>query len=188
MAPVLKTGMGKLIVGSNPTPSAHIRWGRPRASVGPVESVWDYPRPPRVERSDARIVVRHRGVVVADSTAAHRVLETSHPPVYYLPAADVTPGVLERVRGSSFCEFKGTAGYWDLVVDGERVRNAAWSYDRPEPGYAVLAGAIAFYPGRVDECTVGGERVRPQEGDFYGGWITADITGPFKGGPGTRGW
>ena len=156
--------------------------------MGRVESVWDYPRPPRVERSDKRIVVRHRGVVVADSTAAYRVLETSHPPVYYVPAADVTPGVLERARGSSFCEFKGTAGYWDLTVDGTRVSAAAWSYDHPSPEYAVLAGAIAFYPGRVDEATVGGERVRPQEGDFYGGWITADITGPFKGGPGTRGW
>ena len=153
-----------------------------------MESVWDYPRPPRVERSDQRVVVRHRGVVVADSTRAHRVLETSHPPVYYVPAEDVTPGVLERTRGSSFCEFKGTAGYWDLVVDGTRVSGVAWSYDHPVPDYAVLTGAIAFYPGRVDECTVGGERVRPQEGDFYGGWITADIAGPFKGGPGTRGW
>lgn len=156
--------------------------------MGRVESVWDYPRPPRVERSDKRVVVRHRGVVVADSTRAHRVLETSHPPVYYVPAEDVTPGVLERTRGSSFCEFKGTAGYWDLVVDGTRVSDAAWSYDHPVPDYAVLTRAIAFYPGRVDECTVGGERVRPQEGDFYGGWITADIAGPFKGGPGTRGW
>ncbi len=156
--------------------------------MGRVESVWDYPRPPRVERTGKRVVVRHRGVVVADSTRCHRVLETSHPPVYYVPADDVTPGVLERVGGSSFCEFKGTAGYWDLTVDGDRVREAAWSYDHPEPAYAVLAGAIAFYPGRVDECTVDGERVRPQEGDFYGGWITADITGPFKGAPGTRGW
>ena len=153
-----------------------------------MESVWDYPRPPRVERTGKHVVVRHHGVVVADSTRCHRVLETSHPPVYYVPADDITPGVLERTRGSSFCEFKGTAGYWDLTVDGVRVRDAAWSYDHPSPDFAVLAGEVAFYPGRVDECTVDGERVRPQEGDFYGGWITADITGPFKGGPGTRGW
>jgi uncharacterized protein (DUF427 family) len=153
-----------------------------------VESVWDYPRPPRVERTGKRVVVRHRGVNVADSTRSWRVLETSHPPVYYVPADDIAPGLLQRATGSSFCEFKGTAGYWDLVVGDARVRDAAWSYDHPSPDYAVLAGALAFYPGRVDECTVDGERVRPQEGDFYGGWITDDIAGPFKGGPGTRGW
>jgi uncharacterized protein (DUF427 family) len=164
------------------------RPGEPAASLGGVESVWDYPRPPRVERSARRVVVRHGGVTVADSIRCHRVLETSHPPVFYVPRADVAPGVLEPAGGSSFCEFKGTASYWDLVVGGTRVRNAAWSYEHPSPDYRVLTGAVAFYPGRVDDCTVDGERVRPQAGDFYGGWITADITGPFKGGPGTRGW
>jgi uncharacterized protein (DUF427 family) len=153
-----------------------------------VESVWDYPRPPRVERSDARVTVTHAGQVVADSSRCLRVLETSHPPVYYVPREDVAPGVLRAAPGQSWCEFKGTAGYWDLVVGDSEVTAAAWSYERPSWGYEQLTGAVAFYPGRVGECRVDGELVRAQEGDFYGGWITADITGPFKGGPGTRGW
>ena len=153
-----------------------------------MESVWDYPRPSRLERSAARITVVHAGVTLVDSDRCWRVLETSHPPVYYVPADDIAPGTLERARGSSFCEFKGTAGYWDLVVGETRVADAAWSYERPSPAYAELAGAVAFYPSRVDECRVDDELVRPQEGDFYGGWITSDIAGPFKGGPGTRGW
>ena len=106
----------------------------------------------------------------------------------WTPTEDIAPGTLEAARSRSFCEYKGAAGYWDLVVGGTRVTDAAWSYARPSPAYAALAGAVAFYPSRVDECRVGGEVVRPQEGDFYGGWITADIAGPFKGGPGTMGW
>jgi len=160
----------------------------PVGSRGSVESVWDYPRPPRLEVSPKRVTIVHRGVIVADSDRCWRVLETSHPPVYYVPRADVAPGVLSPASGSSFCEFKGTASYWDLAAGDVRVRAAAWSYEDPSEGYAELAGAVAFYPGRVDQCTVGGERVRPQEGDFYGGWITDDITGPFKGAPGTMGW
>jgi uncharacterized protein (DUF427 family) len=153
-----------------------------------MESVWDYPRPPRLERSAAHITIEHAGVVIADSERSWRVLETSHPPVYYVPRADLAEEVLEAAAGRSFCEFKGVAGYWDLVVGDVRVREAGWSYEQPSPGYADLRGAVAFYPGRVDRCTVAGEVVQPQPGDFYGGWITADITGPFKGGPGTRGW
>ena len=153
-----------------------------------MESVWDYPRPPRAERSDARVTVTHAGRVIADSRRCLRVLETSHPPVYYVPREDIAPGVLHAAAGRSFCEFKGTASYWDLVVGDSRVADAGWSYEHPAEGYAQIAGAVAFYPGRVDECRVGDEVVRAQEGDFYGGWITADITGPFKGGPGTRGW
>jgi uncharacterized protein (DUF427 family) len=153
-----------------------------------VESVWDYPRPPRLEHTSKRVTVVHAGVTVVESDRCLRVLETSHPPVYYVPREDVRPGALEAASGRSYCEFKGTANYWDLVVGGTRVRNAAWSYEQPSPAYADLTGAVAFYPGRVDECRVAGEVVHPQEGDFYGGWITADITGPFKGGPGTRGW
>jgi uncharacterized protein (DUF427 family) len=153
-----------------------------------MESVWEYPRPPRLERSAARVTVEHAGVMIADSERSWRVLETSHPPVYYLPRRDIADGVLEAAAGRSFCEFKGIAGYWDLVVGDLRVREAGWSYEQPSPGYAELVGAVAFYPGRVDRCTVAGEVVRPQAGDFYGGWITADISGPFKGGPGTRGW
>ena len=153
-----------------------------------MESVWDYPRPPRLEVSPKRVTVVHRGVTVVDSERCWRVLETSHPPVYYVPREEIAAGRLEKASGSSFCEFKGTASYWDLVVGDARVREAAWSYENPSAGYAELTGAVAFYPGRVDECRVGGERVRPQEGNFYGGWITDDITGPFKGAPGTRGW
>ena len=156
-----------------------------------MESVWDYPRPPRVERSAHAVSVRHAGVAVAESGSgrAWRVLETSHPPVYYVPRDDVAAGLLvASAARRTVCEFKGVASYWDLVVGGVVVPAAAWSYEEPADGYAELAGAVAFYPGRVDECRVGDERVRPQEGDFYGGWITADVAGPFKGGPGTRGW
>jgi uncharacterized protein (DUF427 family) len=153
-----------------------------------MESVWDYPRPPRVERSTARITVVHAGVTVADSGRCHRVLETSHPPVYYVPREDVLDGALAAAPGHSFCEFKGNADYWDLIVGDVRVPAAAWSYANPNQPYAVLRDALAFYPGRVDECRVDDELVTPQEGDFYGGWITSDITGPFKGAPGTRGW
>jgi uncharacterized protein (DUF427 family) len=152
-----------------------------------MESVWDYPRPPRLEQSAKRVRIVHGGVTVVDSDRCWRVLETSHPPVYYVPRSDIAVP-LNQAAGHSYCEFKGNATYWDLVVGDEVVANAAWSYESPSPAYADLTGALAFYPSRVDECEVDGERVRPQDGDFYGGWITADITGPFKGGAGTVGW
>jgi uncharacterized protein (DUF427 family) len=153
-----------------------------------MESVWDYPRPPRVERVPKRVTIVHAGRTVVDSDRCLRVLETSHPPVYYVPRDDIAEGVLQPGEGRSFCEFKGVAGYWDLVAGGTRVPQAGWSYESPVPAYAELKGFVAFYPSRVDECRVGDDLVRPQEGDFYGGWITPDITGPFKGGPGTMGW
>lgn len=153
-----------------------------------MESVWDYPRPPRLERTGVRVTVMHAGRMIADSDRCWRVLETSHPPVYYVPRDDIAGGVLQPGAGRSYCEFKGVAGYWDLVAGGVRVQRAGWSYEHPSPAYAEIAGAVAFYPSRVGECRVAGELVRPQEGDFYGGWITADITGPFKGGPETTGW
>ncbi|GIE29616.1 hypothetical protein Ait01nite_026610 [Actinoplanes italicus] len=153
-----------------------------------MESVWDYPRPPRVERISARVLVMHAGRTIVDSDRCWRVLETSHPPVYYVPREDIADGVLEAGDGRSYCEFKGVATYWDLVVGESRVRQVGWSYERPSPAYAEIVGAVAFYPSRVDECRVAGVLVEPQEGDFYGGWITPDIIGPFKGGPGTRGW
>ena len=153
-----------------------------------MESVWDYPRPPRLESTSARVEIVHAGQVIVDSDRCRRVLETSHPPVYYVPRDDIAPGALELAAGSSYCEFKGTADYWDLVVGDTRVPRAGWSYAHPTPAYVQLTGAVAFYPSRVDECRVAGEPVQPQEGDFYGGWITADITGPFKGAPGTMGW
>ncbi|WP_433796545.1 DUF427 domain-containing protein [Actinoplanes sp. CA-252034] len=153
-----------------------------------MESVWDYPRPPRVERAAARVTITHAGRMIVDSVRCLRVLETSHPPVYYVPRDDIADGVLEAGAGRSYCEFKGVATYWDLVAGDVRVSQVGWSYEHPTPGYAEIAGAVAFYPSRVDECRVAGELVQPQEGDFYGGWITAGIVGPFKGGPGTTGW
>ncbi|MCO8273771.1 DUF427 domain-containing protein [Actinoplanes sp. TRM 88003] len=153
-----------------------------------MESVWDYPRPPRLEKAGARVTITHAGRVIVDSDQCWRVLETSHPPVYYVPRGEIADGVLAAAPGSSYCEFKGMATYWDLTVGEVRVPRAGWSYERPTPGYESLTGAVAFYPSRVDECRVAGEVVQPQEGDFYGGWITSGITGPFKGGPGTMGW
>jgi uncharacterized protein (DUF427 family) len=153
-----------------------------------MESVWDYPRPPRLERASVRVTVVHAAQVIVDSDRCWRVLETSHPPVYYAPRDDIADGVLQPGTGRSYCEFKGMADYWDLVTGDIRVPQAGWSYQHPTPAYAEMAGAVAFYPSRVDECRVAGELVRPQEGDFYGGWITSDIIGPFKGGPGTTGW
>ena len=152
------------------------------------ESVWHYPRPPRVEPSDAEVVVVLGGVEVCRTHGALRVLETSHPPSWYLPEDDWAPGALQPAAGSSFCEFKGWASYLD-VSGGDRVVPAAgWTYRDPSPGYELLRGTVAVYPGRMDRCTVDGEVVRPQEGGFYGGWITDDVVGPFKGPPGTRGW
>ena len=151
----------------------------------PTESVWDYPRPPRLEPTSRRIRIVHAGHTLADTTQALRILETSHPPVYYLPPAQIRMDLLQRsaARGS-FCEFKGVATYWNFGS----VADVAWSYERPTGAYAALAGHLAFYASRVDECWVDDERVIPQAGDFYGGWITADLRGPFKGAPGTRGW
>lgn len=152
------------------------------------ESVWDYPRPPSVEQTGRHVAVTFAGMVVAESTRAWRVCETSHPPVYYIPRQDVADGVLVPGSGSSYCEFKGPATYWTLVV-GERLEpQVAWSYERPSPNYEMLTGAVAFYPGRMDEASIDGERVRPQAGGFYGGWITDEVVGPFKGEPGTSGW
>ena len=154
----------------------------------PRESVWDHPRPPRVEASNRRVRVVFAGRTIADSSRALRVLETSHPPVYYVPLEDVAAGVLVPARKRTWCEFKGEAANYDVVA-GERVAaGAAWHYPHPASGYEALAGHVAFYPGRMDACFVDDDQVRPQDGDFYGGWITAEIEGPFKGGRGTRGW
>jgi len=152
------------------------------------ESVWDYPRPPRVEASTRRVRVVLNGVTIADTTRAFRVLETSHPPVYYVPPQDVRSEYLRPSGRHTFCEFKGQASYHGLDVSGRVVKDAAWFYEDPAPGFEAIRGYLAFYPGRVDACYVDDEQVATQAGDFYGGWITADITGPFKGGPGTAGW
>ncbi len=160
-----------------------------RIEPGPgQESVWDYPRPPRVEPCRRRIRIVHRDIVIAESTAALRVLETSHPPGIYLPPRDVRVDLLEPADTTTFCEFKGRASYWNLVVGGATAREAAWSYPSPTPSFAALRGYFSFYPARVDACFCDDEQVVPQEGGFYGGWITADVVGPFKGGAGTLGW
>lgn len=153
-----------------------------------TESVWDYPRPPRLEPSTERVVVRHGGLVLADTTASLRVLETSHPPTYYLPRAAFADGVLRPAEGASWCEWKGQASYLDLVVGDEVLTGIAWTYPDPSLRFEGLRDHVALYPGRVDEVTVDGEVVQAQPGNFYGGWITSRVTGPFKGGPGTSGW
>jgi len=168
---------------------AHV--GRPtRIEPGPgQESVWDYPRPPRVEPSGEEVVVEHAGREVARTTGALRVLETSQAPGYYLPASDVDTSLLVRSAASSWCEWKGAATYWDLAVPGAPVvPQAVWSYDDPTPAFAAIAGHFAVYPQAVDACWVDGERVEANEGGFYGGWVTSRVVGPFKGGPGSLGW
>jgi len=154
----------------------------------PKESVWDYPRPPRVERTDQRVRVIFNGVIIADSRQAVRVLETSHPPVYYIPPQDVNAASLYPSPKRTVCEFKGMAHYATLRVGDREARDAVWTYPLPSPGYESIRNYYAFYPGRMDACYVGEEQVKSQPGDFYGGWITANITGPFKGEPGTKGW
>ena len=153
------------------------------------ESVWDYPRPPRLEPTSAVIEVVLGGVLVARTQDAFRVLETSHPPTYYLPRASFVPTALRPAGGSSFCEWKGTASYLDVVGGGGRVAaRAAWHYPRPTKTFVDLVDHVAVYPAAMDRCTVDGEVVVPQPGGFYGGWVTSTVVGPFKGQPGTEHW
>ena len=161
---------------------------RPEAPGRGQESVWDYPRPPRLEATGELVEIVLGGVVVARSRAALRVLGTSHPPSYYLPPGDFAEGALRPAEGSSWCEWKGDAAYLDVLGGGLVAARAGWCYPEPTPPYEALAGYVAVYPGRMDRCTVDGEVVRPQAGDFYGGWITSRVVGPFKGEPGTRFW
>lgn len=160
-----------------------------RIEPGPgQESVWDYPRPPRLEPVAETLKVVFAGEVVAETGRGYRVLETSHPPVYYIPRADVVAAFVVKAPGSSFCEFKGRAEYWSLDVDGAVSDRAAWSYPDPTPAFVAIADHLAFYASKVAACWVGDEQVQAQEGDFYGGWITERVVGPFKGAAGTRGW
>ena len=153
------------------------------------ESVWDYPRPPVVRLCAARVRVVHGGVTVADTTTAHKVCETSQLPAYYLPRADIAIGVLHVSERRSLCEWKGLATYWTLAAPGRApVTDVAWSYEDPTAPFASIAGHVAFCAARLDECWVGDERARPNLGDFYGGWWTPDVVGPFKGGPGSSWW
>jgi uncharacterized protein (DUF427 family) len=157
--------------------------------LGPgEESVWDYPRPPRREACSRHIQVIFQGEQIAETRCAMRVLETSHPPVYYIPPGDIRQDVLLLSRGSSFCEWKGLASYYSIKVKDALACDAAWYYPNPTPQFAAIRNFIAIYPAAMDTCFVDGERVTPQPGGFYGGWITSDIIGPFKGEPGTSGW
>ena len=152
-----------------------------------MESVWDYPRPPALVAGDQPVEILFAGVTIASSDRVLRILETSHPPTIYVPPDDVMYVQPSGTRGT-VCEWKGRAFYWDVVVGDRRSVAAAWSYPDPVPAYAALRDHLCFYPSRVDECYLGGERVEAQEGDFYGGWITESIRGPFKGAAGTLGW
>lgn len=157
----------------------------PRIEPGPgQESVWDYPRPPRLEAVSARLRVELAGRAIADTTAGLRICETASPPTFYFPPADIEPGVLTPTQRTSYCEWKGRASYFAV---GDEV-DAAWCYRKPNPGYKRLEGYVSFYAGRMSACYVGDERVIPQPGDFYGGWVTSSVVGPYKGGPGTLGW
>ena len=162
----------------------------PSAGAHGHESVWDYPRPPRLEAVPERLRVVFDGEVIADTASGLRVLETSHPPTYYFPPGDVRPGVLVPDAGASFCEWKGHAVYFAVVGGGGRKRapRAAWAYPDPTPAFRALAGHVAFYPAPMDACFVGEERASPQPGGFYGGWVTRRLAGPFKGAPGSGGW
>ena len=152
------------------------------------ESVWSFPRPPVVRAVDAHVQVVLGGVVVCDTRRPLQLLETSHPPTYYLPLADWLPGSLTTAAGSSLCEYKGPAAYLTVAAGGVVAQRAAWTYPDPWPGYETLADHVAVYAREMDRCTVDGELVRPQPGGFYGGWVTDAVVGPFKGGPGSMGW
>lgn len=163
---------------------------KPRPNpIGPgQESVWDYPRPPIAERCLARIVIEHAGMTIADTSASVRTLETSHPPTYYIPPNDIAPDVLRRASGGSFCEWKGAAVYWDVVTGSAILWRIGWSYPMPSRDFEILRGYVAFYATYLDRCTVDGEVVSPQPGEFYGGWVTRNVVGPFKGVAGSQGW
>jgi uncharacterized protein (DUF427 family) len=152
------------------------------------ESVWAYPRPAVAQSTAAHIVIKHRGLTVADTRRSVRVIETSHPPSYYIPSDDIRPGALRPSARRSLCEWKGQAFYWDVSLDGVLLAQVGWSYPKPTPDFEILRDHVAFYAGPFDRCTVDGEVVTPQPGHFYGGWITLAVAGPFKGMPGSDGW
>lgn len=169
-------------------PSTATIRSRPEFAVEPgpgQESVWDYPRPPAIRRDHRLVEVRDGNAVVARSSRAYKVMETASPPTFYIPRDDIDFDLLEPVSDTTYCEWKGTATYWALARNpGEPV---GWCYERPRPRFDVIKGYLAFYPGRVD-CSVDGEPASTQPGRFYGGWITSDVVGPFKGEPGTGHW
>lgn len=168
----------------------HYGQRRPAFAVEPApgqQSVWDYPRPPCIDAETREVVVRAGNVELARTRRALRVLETASPPTVYIPRSDVAAEYLEPAPGSSSCEWKGTARYWNVSVPPRLLKAVGWSYDDPLPEFDAIRGHLSFYPGRI-ECYVDGIRVKGQTGGFYGGWVTPEIVGPFKGDPGTSGW
>jgi uncharacterized protein (DUF427 family) len=161
---------------------------RPEPTKPGQESVWDFPRPARFEPTTRRIRIVFAGITIADTRSAIRAIETSHPPSYYLPPSDIRMEALTRTERSSVCEWKGQAAYYTLSFGGRQAIDCAWAYPSPTPAFAAIAGHLAFYAGPMDACFVDDERVTPQEGRFYGGWITSHVAGPFKGAPGSMGW
>lgn len=160
-----------------------------RVEPGPgQESVWDYPRPPAIEKCYRRIRVEFGGRVIADTRRAYKYMETSHPPVYYIPFQDFAKGVLEPTEKRTVCEYKGWAGYFDVHSGGSLAKDAAWTYAEPKAGFEGIADHVAVYPQHMDACYVDNKEVTPQPGAFYGGWVTSDVVGPFKGGPDTLDW
>ena len=165
-----------------------MNWPKPDPVLPGQESVWSFPRPALCERSAAHVVIEHRGTIIADTKASIRTLETSHPPSYYIPPAALRDGVLRRGAGGSFCEWKGQAVYWDVVLGDVVLPSVGWSYPNPSRAFAMLRDHVAFYASAFERCSVEGETVVPQPGGFYGGWITSAVAGPFKGIPGSRLW
>lgn len=166
--------------------------GRDRPSFAVVpgpgqRSVWDFPRPPRIEREGRELSIACAGVEIARTRQALAVLETASPPTLYLPQADIAMALLDEDEGSSWCEWKGRARYWAVRAGGQRLARVAWSYPQPQPGFEALLGHIGFYPAPLD-CRIEGRRVQPQPGRFYAGWVTPELVGPFKGEPGSEGW
>jgi len=160
----------------------------PHVTALKAENVQDYPRPPALERVELPLRVVLGGTTVAETVRGFRVCETHHAPTYYIPPEDVAPGALAPAGGASLCEWKGRAAYWDVTAGGETRPRAAWSYPAPTPSFAPIRDHLAFYPGAMEACYVGDIRVTPQPGDFYGGWVTPNLEGTVKGGPGTRWW
>ena len=163
---------------------------RPDFAIEPgdgQESVWDYPRPPICVEDSRAVIVRFADLIIANTVNAVRVLETASPPTFYIPPSDIQFDALIQTPGSSVCEWKGAATYWSLVIGGSSRKNIGWSYEAPTPRFASIKSYLSFYPGKMD-CTVDGQTVRPQPGGFYGGWVTDEIIGPYKGEPGTGGW
>jgi uncharacterized protein (DUF427 family) len=163
---------------------------RPPFAVAPgpgAESVWAYPRPPSLERLDREVVVKAGEIEIARTRRALRVLETASPPTVYIPRADVATAYVQPIPGGSYCEWKGMARYWTVSTPSLRLEAVAWSYDDPRPAFEDIRGYVSFYPGRI-ACYIDGVRVQAQPGGFYGGWITPEVVGPFKGGAGTAGW